>query len=136
LAQLFDIQICNLLEGAPQCRPRASRNARAIIESTDCQASRLVAVTSADRELWMASSGHRKYSLAIHRALVEPIIGDIDACHSQVLRAGTPINALMASHMTALVDHLADPRFDGIVVCFGPRGRGCFLVPVSSAPAL
>jgi AraC-like DNA-binding protein len=61
-----------------------------------------ILVTSADRALWMASTGHSKCSLTIDRALVEPLVGDIEACHGQVLRAGTPMNGLVASHMTAL----------------------------------
>ncbi len=94
-----------------------------------------IRVLDMTRPCHVEGTSYSQMTIVMPRAALEPLVADIDALHGVVLRHGSPLNALLLSHMRML--HGEAPNFgnsdagaaaratEGLVAaCLGPSTAG------------
>jgi len=80
------------------------------MSSSSCLAAHSAVVLDMTRQSSLRAPRYRSLSLVLPRALLAPLVADLDALHGRILQRSTALNAMLARHLGALYDEAPPPR--------------------------
>lgn len=74
------------------------------MSSSSCLAALSAVVLDMTRQSSLRAPRYRSLSLVLPRALLAPLVADLDALHGRILQRSTALNAMLTRHLRALYD--------------------------------